>query len=61
MGARLLEKKSVIPFTLDNLNLNYVPKNQKGAKLGREIGAAAARLAGAKVGLKVGWLDGLEK
>ena len=26
---------------------------EKGAKLGREIGAAAARLAGAKVGLKV--------
>ena len=29
--------------------LEYV----KGAKLGREIGAAAARLAGGKVGLKV--------
>ena len=61
MVARLLEKRSVILFTLDSLNLNIIPKNEKGAKLGREIGAAAARLAGAKVGLKVSWIDGLGK
>ena len=53
--ARSLEKKYkndeliMIMIMMRVFILEYV----KGAKLGREIGAAAARLAGGKVGLKV--------
>ena len=53
--ARSLEKKYkndeliMIMIMMIVFILEYV----KGAKLGREIGAAAARLAGGKVGLKV--------
>ena len=55
LDARSLEKKYkndeliMIMIMMIVFILEYV----KGAKLGREIGAAAARLAGGKVGLKV--------
>ena len=51
--ARSLEKKYKNNELIMIMMIVFILEYVKGAKLGREIGAAAARLAGGKVGLKV--------
>ena len=53
LDARSLEKKYKNDELIMIMMIVFILEYVKGAKLGREIGAAAARLAGGKVGLKV--------
>ena len=53
IGREIAGEEVRATITIENVDTNCI-FYPKGAKLGREIGAAAAKLAGAKLGKKLG-------